>query len=95
MDFMVCFTGHIDGQDYVHTEWLNAHDEQEAISITQQYDFTEGCRIGLFVFEHDVPIRTVAGWKKIKGGKLKRLRPEDISDMLQVATTSVQLTPSP
>ena len=52
------------------------------------------CRIGLFVFEPDVPVRTVAGWKKIKGGKLKRLRPEDISDMLQVATTSVQLEPS-
>jgi hypothetical protein len=30
MDFMVCFTGHINGQDHVHTEWLNAHDEQEA-----------------------------------------------------------------
>jgi hypothetical protein len=38
MDFMVCFTGYINGQDSVHTEWLKAHDEQEAISITQQYD---------------------------------------------------------
>jgi hypothetical protein len=94
MDFMVCFTGYRNGQDSVHTEWLKAHNEQEAISITQQYNFTEGCRIGLFVFEHDTPVRTVAGWKKIKGGKLKPLRPEDISDMLQVATTSVQLEPS-
>ena len=91
MDFMVCFTGYINGQDSVHTEWLKAHNEQEAISITQQYDFTEGCRIGLFVFENDVPVRTVAGWKKIKGGKLKRLGLEDISDILQVATISVQI----
>jgi hypothetical protein len=91
MDFMVCFTGHIDGQDYVHTEWLKADDEQDAISITQQYDFTEGCRIGLFVFENNVPVRTVTGWKKIKGGKLKPLPSENISDMLQVATTSVQI----
>ena len=91
MDFMICSTGHVDGQDQVHTEWLKADDEQEAISITQQYDFTEGCRIGLFVFEHDVPVRTVAGWKKIKGGKLKPLPSENISDMLQVATTSVQI----
>ena len=94
MDFMVCFTGNIDGQDSVHTEQLNAYDEKEAILIIQHYDFSEWCRIGLFVFEPDVPVRTVAGWKKIKGGKLKRLRPEDISDMLQVATTSVQLEPS-
>ncbi len=91
MDFMVCFTGHMNGQDYVQTEWLKAQDEREAIFITQQYDFTEGCRIGLFGFEHDVPVRTVVGWKKIKGGKLKRLPPEAISDMLHVATTSVQI----
>ena len=91
MDFMICFTGYLNGQDSVHTEWLRARNEQEAISITQEYDFNEGCRIGLFVFEHDVPVRTVAGWKKIKGGKLKRLRPEDISDVLQVATTCVQI----
>ena len=91
MDFMVCFTGHTDGQDCVHKEWLNAYNVQEAISIIQQYDFNEGCRIGLFVFEDDVPVRTVAGWKKIKGGKLKCLRSEDISDMLNVAMTSVQI----
>jgi hypothetical protein len=91
MDFMVCFTGYINDRDSVHTEWLKAHNEQEAISITKQHDFKEGCRIGLFAFKHDVPVRTIAGWKKVKGGKLKRLRPEDISDMLQVATTSVQI----
>ena len=91
MDFMVCFTGYMNEQDSVHTEWLKALNEQEAISIAQQYDFNEGCRIGLFVFEHEAPVRTVAGWKKIKGGKLKPLPPEDISDMLQVATTSVQI----
>ena len=91
MDFMVCSTGHTDGQEYVQTEWLKADDEQKAISITQQYDFNQGCRIGLFVFEQNVPVRTVAGWKKIKSGKLKPLPPEDISDMLQVATTSVQI----
>jgi hypothetical protein len=91
MDFMVCFTGHNNSQDYVHTEWLKADDEQEAISITQQYDFTEGCRIGLFVFKNDVPVRTVAAWKKIEGENLKPLHPKDISDMLDVAMTSVQI----
>ena len=91
MDFMVCFTGYINGQNSVHTEWLKTHNEQEAISIIQQYDFNEGCRIGLFVFEHDVPVRTVAGWKKVKGGKLKSLPSDDIADMLSIATTSVQI----
>ena len=91
MDFMVCYTGYMNGRDSVWTEWLKAHNEQEAISIAQRYDFSDGCRIGLFIFEQDVPVRTVAGWKKTKRGKLKRLRPEDISDMLQVATTSVQI----
>ena len=41
MDFMVCYTGYMNGRDSVWTEWLKAHNEQEAISMAQRYDFSD------------------------------------------------------
>jgi hypothetical protein len=77
----------------VLTEWLTGLDEQEAISEARNYGLKEGCRIGLFALEPDGTVRTVTGRKRIEGGELRALPPENIQDMLEVATTSVQFTP--
>ena len=94
MDFNICVTGHINGHPgHVQTEWLADIDEEEAVSEARKDGLTEGCRIGLFALERDGTLRTVTGWKRIEGGELKGLRPEDIQDMLEVVKVSVQLQP--